>query len=418
MHLRLLLTAWIVTACVYVSGCASMLYVRGKPVQGLDTTITRLEEVAQTDKAYVTATKTTDFRAYYGFGPILLQFTPLGIMGPLFGYPQKSYAFTGTVNIHTDPPEAGSRIPASTSFRIEGQKGSSKVVLDFTKGVEDALKTTGRTIEYSPEFIEVIVTCADTACQVTSRPNAIFSDGLVRLESREVVNQARLQEIGEAEAAAKRKKQQEEAEAAAKKKQQEDEAARINSGPGTPSYLDEKNGFRDAHFAMQRVAIPGNWRLQKQDAIEKTESYSRQDDALRIGDAAITSVEYLFFKAQLYAVMIVADGDANAAAVHEYFSQAFGKPGPDWDMMASVTTEHLKGQMPEASRLKNLWIWSAQKVTLREWEGYGRSAFLMEDRNLKGEQSSFAEAKAPEKKQAEENRKRERLHEMERRGDF
>jgi hypothetical protein len=218
MCLRLLLTAWIATASLYLSGCATILYVgaatgfRAEQIQRNDAgkpLIRQLKVDAQTDKAYVVATKVIEFKTGTGFfAELFFELTPLGIMGPLVGYPQKSYRFTGTFNIHTDPPEAESRIHGA-SFIVEGEKGSTEVLLDFTKGVEDTLKTTGRSIEYSPESIEVTVTCADTACQVTSKPDVISSDGLVRLESREVLNQARLQEIAEAEAAAKRKQEAE-----------------------------------------------------------------------------------------------------------------------------------------------------------------------------------------------------------------
>jgi hypothetical protein len=166
----------------------------------------------ETNKTYVTATKTTEYRTYDGdywaAQGFLLELTPVGIVAPLFGYPHKSYAYTGTFNIHTDPAEAESRIRDASSFTIDGQSGSCKILLDFTKGVDDALRTTGRSIEYSPESIELTVTCVGVACQVTAKPDVVFSDGLVRLESREVLNQQRLDQIAEAEAAAKRKQKE------------------------------------------------------------------------------------------------------------------------------------------------------------------------------------------------------------------
>lgn len=214
VHLALRQVTWVLGACLCLPGCASILYNRGKQVQapvGGSPAISRLEEVAQSDKPYLTVTKVTEYRTYE---PVLealfLEFTPLGVIGPLLGYPRKSIEFAGKLNLNIDPRDAESRVQDSKNCSIDGPSGSCKILLDFTKGVDDTLREKGRAIDYSPGAIEIMVSCAGVACSVTAMPDVILPDGFVRLESHEVVDQVRLREIADQEAAAKKKQKEDE----------------------------------------------------------------------------------------------------------------------------------------------------------------------------------------------------------------
>jgi len=86
--------------------------------------------------------------------------------------------------------------------------------------------------------------------------------------------------------------------------------------------LDEKNGFRELKFGMSIDSV-SNLKLIDGNGISKY--YEKTDDKLTIGDYAIESITYGFYKGKLSFIMITTVGYANSKGVLNLFTTQYGK---------------------------------------------------------------------------------------------
>lgn len=86
--------------------------------------------------------------------------------------------------------------------------------------------------------------------------------------------------------------------------------------------LDDKYGFRDLRFGVPKSEIAG---LLLVGADGDNSLYKRASDDLQIGEAAVSSITYCFYKDKFYAVQIAAPA-ANFNALLSALSSAYGKP--------------------------------------------------------------------------------------------
>jgi len=73
--------------------------------------------------------------------------------------------------------------------------------------------------------------------------------------------------------------------------------------PGSINYLDFKNGFRDVVFGQQESSI-GDLVLKTQDEQRQVKTFTRSGELLLLFGVPLKSIEYSFFKGQLYLVSI------------------------------------------------------------------------------------------------------------------
>lgn len=73
--------------------------------------------------------------------------------------------------------------------------------------------------------------------------------------------------------------------------------------PRTVEYLDMKNGFRDAIFGQWDTNF-SNLVLKEQDDTRQLKTYTRPDDVLSLASVPLESIEYAFFKGQLYKIVL------------------------------------------------------------------------------------------------------------------
>ena len=72
--------------------------------------------------------------------------------------------------------------------------------------------------------------------------------------------------------------------------------------PGSVEYLDSKNGFRDVVFGQRESSIT-NLVLRSQDDQRQLKTFARVGDELSLASVPLESIEYVFFKEQLYQVI-------------------------------------------------------------------------------------------------------------------
>jgi hypothetical protein len=73
--------------------------------------------------------------------------------------------------------------------------------------------------------------------------------------------------------------------------------------PGTPEYLDEKNGFRDAMFGQPETEF-SNLILKEKDDARQSATYTRTGDVLSLENVPLETIEYTFYKGQLSRITI------------------------------------------------------------------------------------------------------------------
>lgn len=103
--------------------------------------------------------------------------------------------------------------------------------------------------------------------------------------------------------------------------------------PRTIEYLDLKNGFRDAIFGRQETNFD-NLVLKEQDEARQLKTYTRSDDVLSLEGTPLESIEYTFFKGQLYKILLTwkVEHEEDVIAkppstdIPQYFADLYGPP--------------------------------------------------------------------------------------------
>jgi len=85
--------------------------------------------------------------------------------------------------------------------------------------------------------------------------------------------------------------------------------------------LDEKNGFRDAHFGADTTAYSD---LVFSTIAKPLRMYKRSNDSKKIGNAEADNIIYGFYKGKLGVILIATQGKANTNALYEALSAQYG----------------------------------------------------------------------------------------------
>lgn len=121
--------------------------------------------------------------------PLLFNATPLGVLGPAFGYPHKEHMIAGTVTLRT---EAHGILPKP----FETAPGQATTLsFPFHEGLDRSLAETGRAVRYSPTSVDVTVVCSLSGCSVSASPDVVSPPGVVVLKAQTVTDEARLAAI-------------------------------------------------------------------------------------------------------------------------------------------------------------------------------------------------------------------------------
>lgn len=181
-----------------LSGCTTILYARGESNddQSYNSYIEKIPMRSQ--QPYLVANKVISRAFYTNLGNFLfLELTPLGIMGPLFGYPEKKTSYEGVLLVKSKFPVA-----AKLEYPLRSTKPSQDIsrVVDFNDDLPNALAATGRGVRYTPESVTINFRCSKNDCSVSVSPPIIQSDGSISLSSQTVVDPVRLKALEDAEA--------------------------------------------------------------------------------------------------------------------------------------------------------------------------------------------------------------------------
>lgn len=87
--------------------------------------------------------------------------------------------------------------------------------------------------------------------------------------------------------------------------------------------LDEKNGFRDLKFGSPVGQLQGAVLVKEQGQIA---AYSRPSDALKIGEATISAIYYVYYKGRLMSVRLFCTDANNGRTMMDGFVMQYG-PG-------------------------------------------------------------------------------------------
>jgi hypothetical protein len=86
-----------------------------------------------------------------------------------------------------------------------------------------------------------------------------------------------------------------------------------------------QDGFNDLKWGVRRSGLKGLEKRLIDSGLDEVMEYVRPADVLKLGDAALTSVIYSFWKDQLYTVTIWAQGPANYIALRDAVFNQFGQ---------------------------------------------------------------------------------------------
>ena len=75
------------------------------------------------------------------------------------------------------------------------------------------------------------------------------------------------------------------------------------AAPGSIKYLDFKNGFRDVVFGQKEASLT-SLVLKRQDDARQLKTFTRVGEEMSLGGVPLESVEYNFFKGELYQIVI------------------------------------------------------------------------------------------------------------------
>jgi hypothetical protein len=85
-----------------------------------------------------------------------------------------------------------------------------------------------------------------------------------------------------------------------------------------------KDGFDDLKWGIQLWAVKGLEKRSTDSGLDDVAEYTRPADVLKLGDAALTTVVYAFWRDQLYTITLWAQGPANYAALRTAVFEQFG----------------------------------------------------------------------------------------------
>jgi hypothetical protein len=89
--------------------------------------------------------------------------------------------------------------------------------------------------------------------------------------------------------------------------------------------LDDKYGFRDAIFETPITAFNDMVEMSDSSTIGMGRAYSRTSDDLKIGNAELESITYIFYDGKLSTILIKTKGYSNTKAMYETFAQQYGR---------------------------------------------------------------------------------------------
>lgn len=189
----------LITITSTFAGCAGTLYNRAAAISN------PVEKPAVVDRNFARITQSTAYDFSSNWKTFIFQLTPVGIFAPLFGYPAKTVTYAGVLAIRPSSQAASTRVAPNrelaTGTLPEG--GSWNTTLNFNEGSHAELNATGRTVEFLPEKVDISMRCKNGACSITASPPIITDDGSIPLQSTEIVDRKRLEEIRVAEQKAK-----------------------------------------------------------------------------------------------------------------------------------------------------------------------------------------------------------------------
>jgi len=86
-----------------------------------------------------------------------------------------------------------------------------------------------------------------------------------------------------------------------------------------------KDGFDDLKWGIRLFAVKGLEKRSTDSGLDEVVEYTRPADVLKLGDAALTTVVYAFWRDQLYTITLWAQGPANYAALRNAAFAQFGE---------------------------------------------------------------------------------------------
>ncbi len=95
--------------------------------------------------------------------------------------------------------------------------------------------------------------------------------------------------------------------------------------PANKTLVLRKDGFDDLEWGVRVDSVKGLEQRQADPDLAEVTEYVRQQDSLQIGDAALTSVVYAFWRDQLYTVTLWTQGAENYKALQNKVFEQFGE---------------------------------------------------------------------------------------------
>jgi len=187
-----------------LSGCASVLYMGGVPNQNNEQgvrTYQTLEDGKSLSPYLNVEFLTTKSMDEYGPHCLLFELTPIGVLGPKFNCPKIQEEIIGTLALKYTVQVASISIDGGTlkngtiAFDFPRDYKHHSLTAHFNSALDQTLISNGRATKIEPDQILFTLQCNKTVCSVYADPDIVATDGTIRMESKEIVNEERLREI-------------------------------------------------------------------------------------------------------------------------------------------------------------------------------------------------------------------------------
>ena len=179
-----------------LSGCATALFMKGKPT---DYQLITWEETVPLKSAtpYLNARRFTTLHDRYidapndiaFIGTLLMEFTPLGLSAPLFGYPDiTDQDILGAIAVKLSQPVENVRVEG-------GKKSGDWITFDFaTNGAVSGthnirLYLSNGDREVIPSHVDFNITYDKKTCSCEADPDIVSDNGLIRIKTEDISQQ-------------------------------------------------------------------------------------------------------------------------------------------------------------------------------------------------------------------------------------
>lgn len=240
MRKKITATIMIFLVVISLTGCATTLYVKGRPVDDDGRPVDKIlamgdkrvlyEETIpiKSNTPYLSAEIVKTRLAFpihssTGIGAQIeasfMELTPLGILAPLIGYPHiHEQRIVGNIAIKLSPDEnlrvevEGGTIKGDSIYfdlitnenininaKNINAKHTIKIIFNNDNVLKMKLQQDGKAIKIIPDQIDFNINLKNGICSSEAEPAIVSQDGLIQIKTEEVTNVQRLNEIMQAE---------------------------------------------------------------------------------------------------------------------------------------------------------------------------------------------------------------------------